>query len=397
MELIPQRHGSTDAAPDDPSDGDAPSNSTFSFPVNSTIDTPNFPALPINTTTPSPSLVELILDPQTSATVNLIFTYLFTFLVLTFLHRNFHRFVKSRQSFSLHLIHSISARTVLVTNLPRHLRGDKALADYFEGCGWTVESVSVCREIETLRRVLERRTNALLKLETAWAEWIGNPASPAVKGYNPEIYNSISSAPESTSPQQYSSLIPNLDDHEGTNGSNGRSGSSDTSALLRGDSDVEGQGEAHVHIHTTRPRPTVRPRWFGSKVDAIEFWEKKFRVADVEVRELRKKGVFDATHAAFVTFEYVKDAVSHQLGLELGSLHCNEQSLIEGTSGADGSQQTACQVVHYPQHSKVITEPAPEPRDVVWSKIAMPQREKTLRDVVIMGIMVVLLLSWIRE
>lgn len=55
----------------------------------------------------------------------------------------------------------------------------------------------------------------------------------------------------------------------------------------------------------------------------------------------------------------------------------------------------ACQVVHYPEHSQVVTELAPEPRDVVWSKISMSSREGQIRDVVIIGFMTILLLTWI--
>jgi hypothetical protein len=49
---------------------------------------------------------------------------------------------------------------------------------------------------------------------------------------------------------------------------------------------------------------------FGAQVDAIEYWEKQFQRADEQVRQLRKKGKFEATHVAFVTFENATDAVS---------------------------------------------------------------------------------------
>lgn len=276
------RHGSTDAEPDDPT-----------FPPNSTLW--SFPA---NTT--APSLPELILNPQTSATVNLIFTYIFTFLVLSLLHRNFHRFVRARQSFALHLIHSVSARTVLVTQLPSHLRGDRALAEYFEDCGWTVESVSVCREVAPLKRALKRRTDALMQLESAWAEWVGNPASPAVSGYDPHVYSRPVSPRLVDSPTQSTAQLVQVDESVSTSPAASRSASM---------ADPEDGGDPHAHVHTTRPRPTFRPRWFGGRVDAITHWEHKYREADAEVRELRRTGQFPATHAAFVTLEDVKDAV----------------------------------------------------------------------------------------
>jgi len=193
------------------------------------------------------------------------------------------------------------------------LRGDRALADYFEGCGWTVESVSVCREVETLRKVLARRTDALLQLETAWAEWVGNPAN--VKGYDPNIYSGDNKivAEVTSSPQQAPEpLIPDLVENGDSTPNGHAPRSRDTSAMAMGNAfaDPEDVPGSHHHIHTTRPRPTIRPHWFGNKVDAIEYWEKAFREADDEVRGMRKKGRFEATHVAFVTFEDVKDAVS---------------------------------------------------------------------------------------
>nr|XP_019005258.1 uncharacterized protein I203_02105 [Kwoniella mangroviensis CBS 8507]OCF68719.1 membrane protein [Kwoniella mangroviensis CBS 8507] len=360
------RHGSTDSAPD-PGENSTISSTTMNINVIA------------NNTTPitRPSLYDILLDPTTSSTIHLIFTYLFTALCLSFFHNNFHRFVLSRQSFGLHLIHSISARTVLVSNLPQHLRGDRALADYFENCGWMVESVSVCREVEPVRKVLERRTVALLKLEEAWVDWVGNPANKLIKGYNSNVYikpplaGSLSTSPQRTEVR----LIPDLEDnddeeetHQGPKltsaSANGSSSSNTELAQSQSSALEEGEQRAHVHIHTTRPRPTYRPNWFGNKVDAIEYWEKEFEKADEEVKELRKRGRFEATHAAFVTFEDAKDA------------------------------QTACQVLHYPHHSEVVTELAPEPRDVVWSKVSMPNREAQIRDFFVMGTTGVFFLFW---
>jgi hypothetical protein len=190
----------------------------------------------------------------------------------------------------LHLIHSISSRTVLVTEVPKHLRGDKALADYFENCGWSVESVSVVREVDPLKRILEKRTNALLQLEGAWSEWVGNPAK-GVQGYDPKVY-SDKNKKKQRGGYEDEPLIPGFEAEAGEGGNE----------------DVENQ-QCHSHIHTQRPRPTFRPRPFGNKVDSIEHWEQKYQYADEETRSMRQKA-YEATHAAFVTFEDVKSAVS---------------------------------------------------------------------------------------
>jgi hypothetical protein len=57
----------------------------------------------------------------------------------------------------------------------------------------------------------------------------------------------------------------------------------------------------------------------------------------------------------------------------------------------------ACQVVHYPHHSQLEAEPAPEPRDVVWNKIAITPRERMVRSLVVMSAMTFLLLFWAGE
>jgi hypothetical protein len=274
---------------------------------------------------------------------NLIFTFVFSFLVISFLHRNFHRFLKARQSFSLQLIHSISARTVLVRQIPQHLRGDKQLADYFEECGWSVESVAICREVEPVRRQLEKRTNALLELEAAWVEWVGNPASVDRKqGYEVGRYGRagdgvmrngqhVNGERQGASGAREGVLIPDLGEDRPLPGENSDpnpqspvmpngaepNNLSDPHIIGPSPSDVDLEASsspwprhAAKHIHTTRPRPTYRPRWFGSTVDAIEYWEKEFEAADLEVRRLRREGAFGATACGFVTFEDVKSAVS---------------------------------------------------------------------------------------
>ncbi|ORX34475.1 hypothetical protein BD324DRAFT_636070 [Kockovaella imperatae] len=371
------RHGSTDSEYDPPTDGGS-DNSTLIGRL--LFD--DSPSRQNRTIPDNQSVYDYLLDPQLSNTINMVFTYIFTALTLLFIHQNFHRFIQSRQSFALHLIHSVPSRTVLVKNVPPHLRGDRALAEYFEACGWMIESVNVCRETEPLRKLLEKRTNALLKLERAWVDWVGNPAN--VRGHDPNIYGELGKARRkgtaTASPEPVSSsiaegrLIPDITDEEERreNGSrdfaNGREETAETEEIrpLNGEPGGDPEnGQPHVHIHTTRPRPTFRPRYFGTKVDAIEYWETKFRVADEQVRQARRTGSFPATHVAFVTFEDVRDA------------------------------QTACQVVHFPEHSEVITTKAPEPRDVVWSLVSISQRETVMRQLVVSTLIIILFLTWI--
>jgi hypothetical protein len=191
-----------------------------------------------------------------------------------------------------------------VTEVPKHLRGDKALADYFENCGWSVESVSVVREVDPLKRVLETRTNALLHLEGAWTEWVGNPAK-GVQGYDANIYADKKKKDKrlrnGTGANEDEPLIEGLE----PGASNGH-----------GEEDVENQ-PCHAHVHTQRPRPSFRPKALGGKVDSIEHWEKQYEYADEETRSMRQKGIYEATHAAFVTFEDIKSAVRSHSAITL--------------------------------------------------------------------------------
>ncbi|KAF8901139.1 hypothetical protein CPB84DRAFT_1708514 [Gymnopilus junonius] len=220
---------------------------------------------PSNHTVP-PDWLDLISDANTYLSVHLTFTYLFTILALYFIYKNYRRFIRSRQLFSLELVHSIPARTVLVTNLPNHLRGERPLAEYFESMDMAVESVTICRELGGLKDLLDKRTEALLKLEGAWVSYVGNPST--VEEYDPE--------------------------------GNG---------VVLVDTDIEGgQPTQNRLVVPHRPRPTLRPGWFQPRVDALEYLEAKFKDADELVKKKRRMGKFRPTGAAFITFEKMSSA-----------------------------------------------------------------------------------------
>lgn len=157
----------------------------------------------------------------------------------------------------------------MVTQLPPHLRSEKMVAEYFENMGLAVESVNLCREVGSLKKLLDKRTNALLNLEAAWVGYLGNPADV-------ESHSSINR---------------------------------ETSPLIDVDApDVEEQRRRLVVPH--RSRPTLRPTWFRRKVDALEYLEAEFKDADEAVQKRRRLGKFKPTDTAFVTFEKMSSAVS---------------------------------------------------------------------------------------
>ncbi|KAI0720255.1 hypothetical protein C8T65DRAFT_633946 [Cerioporus squamosus] len=264
---------------------------------------------------------DLMSDASTYLSVHLAFTYIFTILALRALYKNFKRFIRSRQLFSLELVHSVPARTVMVSHLPPHLRTEPALAEYFEQMDLSVESVNICREVGSLKRLLDIRTEALVKLESAWVDYLGNPSVVA---------------PDT------SIRYPLVDVDDAAS--------------------IESQPEQLVLPN--RKRPTVRPRWFSRKVDAIEYYEDKFREADELVKKRRRSGRFKPTHVAFVTFEKMSSA------------------------------QIAAQTVHAPQPMQSLTHLAPEPRDIVWQNISHTPTSALVREWIVMGAMVVLQFFW---
>jgi calcium permeable stress-gated cation channel len=206
----------------------------------------------------------------------LLFTYAFTLITLRFIYVNYKRFVRSQQLFSLELVHSIAARTVMVTNLPGHLRGERVLAEYFENMNLPVESVSLCREITSLEELIQTRTKVLLQLENAWVDYVGNPSS--VEAYDPSLNIRSDAGPlVDVEPSSLEAQPPRL-------------------------------------VVPNRPRPTIKTGWF-KKEDAIDFLQQQYQEADEQVRKKRQSGKFRSTHVAFVTFETMSSAVSSDLAL----------------------------------------------------------------------------------
>jgi hypothetical protein len=217
----------------------------------------------------------------------------------------------------------------MVTALPPHLSSERALADYFEGihlgevnpqgegratAGLAVESVVVTRAIGSMRELLERRTQALETLENEWAKYVGNPVpkegKKAVFGYDREyevdrIVHGPEVSFEGAAGQQTN----------GNSGNGGRTGrlieTDDNDEERDDDDDIEARLLAPSHptiVNNGKKRPTLRPHWFGKKVDALDWYAERFRKADEAVRK-RRKGKFRPTGVAFVTFQSLAAAV----------------------------------------------------------------------------------------
>ncbi|BGP27145.1 hypothetical protein JCM10295v2_006109 [Rhodotorula toruloides] len=318
---------------------------------------------------------------------HLAFTYIFTILALVFLNRNWKRYIPLRQLFSLELAQSIPARTVMVTSLPPHLRSERSLAEYFEnirlgevdsssrdrdvgdsGC-LAVESVVVTRAIGSMRELLERRTQTLATLEKAWAKYLGNPVpvegKKAVSGYDREAeVDAILRGPaEAVDADAHA-----VEEQNGGGESSryGRLIDVDDDEQEEPEDDLEAQLVSRVKSTISTPghkRPTLRPHWFGKKIDALDRYAEQFRKADDAVRK-RRKGKFRPTGVAFVTFQTIASA------------------------------QVAAQVVHYPSATEFHTELAPEPRDIHWFNLNLSASSVFIRQVLVILTLLILLSVW---
>ncbi|KAM0790961.1 hypothetical protein ACM66B_004266 [Microbotryomycetes sp. NB124-2] len=328
-------------------------------------------------------------------TSHLIFTYVFTILAFLFLQRNWRRYIPLRQLFSLELAHSIPARTVMCTNLPPHLRSERALAEYFEGIrmgeaettSLGVDSVTVTRAVGGMRELLDRRTKALKRLESAWTKWLGNSVpvngKNAVRDYDPQveaakIVESEEGGQDDDEDESTSSSPPEQAHATRMRRSEGRlidlSGEGDDENNGNGPRELDDDEidlEARLLspqqptiVNPRKKRPTLRPGWFKRKVDALEYYAEEFRKADDAVVR-RRQGRFRPTGVAFVTFQTLAAA------------------------------QIAAQTVHYPHASVFMTELAPEPRDINWSNLSLSRSARFIRKVLVTITLLVLLSVWL--
>lgn len=311
------------------------------------------------------TLPELLADSH----LDLIFTYIFSLMTLYQLYRTYRSFIHTRQLFSLDHALSIPARTVLITSLPHHLRNERTLAQYWEDLNLRVESVSVGRNVGSLDRLLEERTRKLLALETAWIKYVGNPVNKKAlaAGYDKdELVRSILSDEDGRKQGQHVGEQSRVVD-EDERLIDASPPQSPTEPNGNASRDVEARPIHPAAKHFEVPgqtRPRVRPRIMTSeKVDMLDHMARQFRIADEAVRA-RRAGKFKPSNVAFVTFADL------------------------------GSAQIAAQVAHYPQPDSMTTVLAPDPRDIHWHNMLLPAASIKVRQLLVLGATIALLLFW---
>lgn len=340
---------------------------------------PPIPLPPLGSGKPNPTLGDFLLDPETSNTLHLLFTYFFSLLALYMLHKNFHRFLSARQSYALARKDTVPARTVLVSNIPPELRGEHELKEYFEKeCGWKVDPVQgvrVVRDVgKELKDALRERQEALQGLEAAWWRYKGGkgkgeirlegaedgedagegqegnedpaqdinetteerrPATPAkksstpVRGVQTQSYvpeNAWDSSPnwDEVRPRSPKAKTPQ---HESL------SETRDDTVDLDVPASTNGNGSPPVRSISSDPErpskwvPTDRLQkalpFLGDKVDTLDYWQDRFDAADAKVRILRKNHGGEVAQG-METREGEEDAAENE------PLTGNEQDLESG-------------------------------------------------------------------
>ncbi|KAI8581589.1 hypothetical protein K450DRAFT_232048 [Umbelopsis ramanniana AG] len=221
---------------------------------------------------PSALTIIAVEDSERYMIAYLIFTYLFSFVSFWLMYGNYDAYIRLRRQYLIRNKKALSVRTVMVTGIPKALRSDQKLAEYFEDLGLgAVESVHVVRRVKNLRAGVERRGGYLRNLESVYAKYWGNPVQDP--NYDPDSILDEAEMVERSDHVKQNTNVP--------------------------------------FIVKKKERPTTRTGFWGlwgQKVDAIDYYTEKFTSEDDKVNELRAKVDFDLSSVGFVTFENIVGA-----------------------------------------------------------------------------------------
>ncbi|KAI8367508.1 uncharacterized protein BYT42DRAFT_128832 [Radiomyces spectabilis] len=289
----------------------------------------------VNSTSSSVPLASEVYSPS-FLWVYLFFTYFFCFATFYFTFVNYRDYVRIRREFLMRIAKTLPARTVLITGIPQGLRSDQKLAEYFETLGvGVVDSVHIIRHVHRLLDYIKERAQYLRKLETAYANFWGNPCH--IPTYDPDRL-----------------LMEAEGDH--------------SLHAVDWSTDSDSDSDSLPSHRKRRQRPAARDGFLGligKPVDAIEFYTERFNKIDSLVLRARKLGKFLPTSVGFVTFE---DAISANVVAQI---------LIDSTP------------------FRLRAQLAPEPRDVLWENIAMHARERAIRKFMVFIVLIFLVFFWV--
>ncbi|KAI9316332.1 hypothetical protein BX666DRAFT_227509 [Dichotomocladium elegans] len=235
------------------------------------------------------NLAITVLDDSSSFLIAyLVYTYLFCFLTFFFVHQNFHSFLYLRARYLLRVSKTLSCRTVVVTGIPRDLRSDEKLADYYSNLGLgSVVKAHMVRQIKDIDDLLKKRVRALRKLETAYATYWGNPCR--LPDYDPD--------------------------------------------KILMDTEAYQDNVRLTGILRNKKLPETKTGFlglWGERVESIQYYTEMFNQLDRQVEEARDKSSFDMTNVGFVTFDNMQAAlIASQIAIHPEPFHCRTKMAFE--------------------------------------------------------------------
>lgn len=255
----------------------------------------------------------------------LCFAYVFTGLVLYFLFKQTEMVIKTRQRY-LGSQNSITDRTIRISNIPKSLTNPEGLKEFIESLGiGSVEKATIVCDYKPLRKLFEKRSKVLQKLEMAYSDLYGLKINILTQ------YDVPSTSIDLPSRSRKSEMcLTSVDSAEG----------------------VVPELTPVLPSHPKSKRP-MKKVGFNKRVDLFNFYAASLLRIDEKINQLKQNNSFKPIQHALVTMTSVADA------------------------------QMAAQAVFSPNIFQMITHLAPAPNDVNWDNINLSSRTRIIRRNVI--------------
>ncbi|KAJ2706257.1 hypothetical protein FB645_001773 [Coemansia sp. IMI 203386] len=361
---------------------------------------------------------------------HIVFVYVFSGLAYYHISKFSSHWASLRWHFLMQSRHARVSRTVMLTDVPKHLASSPRELEWFCGPGLqlgNVEQVRVCPFNTRLTSSVRERARYLVRLEHAYKKLLGNPC--VHPEYDPEKLRALAMDPSQDArcierqllekwakPSKRRSakhgFFLSRNSHHETGLSRSQAASSVATPETTADSatasgtgapDAEKHEKAVHNMHDsgsesgsslqsntstnedgelTVCRPTIwirsKPYRFWrpwQKVDAIDYWRSKFLAADQDFRQLR-----DSMRAATGT---TPDSNRSRSGSGSGSHDGHGNKIGYSTTAFVTFEDAATahmftQLSCYPNPGFMKARLAPEPRGVYWPNIWISSRRKWL-------------------
>lgn len=244
-----------------------------------------------------------------------LFTYVFTFIVLNFLFKLTNHIINMRQRY-LSNQNSITDRTIKLSGIPPYLRDELDLKRHIQSLGLgEIEKIVIVREWGDLNKLFELRRRYLHIVENYWVKYfeMNNINNKVNWSLNINVGDLFNMSGSSLSDESINNLPILMDE--------------------------------------THKRPKISKTWynpFSTKIDAILYYTEQLEIIDKEIIRARTRE-YPATSSAFITMNSVIEA------------------------------QLISQAVLDPKVNHLTTTLAPAPHDIRWDNLCMTRKERNTR------------------